>query len=72
MSRLLRMVRGLSSVLTLVVEQTMSEQNKQIDSRKIAIVTGGSRGIGRNTVVSPAKRQVDSILTFRTHSEDAP
>jgi NAD(P)-dependent dehydrogenase (short-subunit alcohol dehydrogenase family) len=49
----------------------MSEQNKQYESRKIAIVTGGSRGIGRNTVVSLAKRHVDSIFTFNTHSEDA-
>ena len=49
----------------------MSEQNKQSQSRKIAIVTGGSRGIGRNTVVSLAKRHVDSIFTFNTHSEDA-
>jgi NAD(P)-dependent dehydrogenase (short-subunit alcohol dehydrogenase family) len=49
----------------------MSEQNKQLEPRKIAIVTGGSRGIGRNTVVSLAKRQVDSIFTFHTHSEDA-
>jgi NAD(P)-dependent dehydrogenase (short-subunit alcohol dehydrogenase family) len=49
----------------------MSEQNKQSESRKIAIVTGGSRGIGRNTVVSLAKRHVDSIFTFNAHSEDA-
>jgi NAD(P)-dependent dehydrogenase (short-subunit alcohol dehydrogenase family) len=49
----------------------MSEQNKQLESRKIAIVTGGSRGIGRSTVVSLAKRQVDSIFTFNTHSEEA-
>jgi NAD(P)-dependent dehydrogenase (short-subunit alcohol dehydrogenase family) len=34
-------------------------------------VTGGSRGIGRSTVVSLAKRHVDSIFTFNTHSEDA-
>jgi NAD(P)-dependent dehydrogenase (short-subunit alcohol dehydrogenase family) len=31
---------------------------------KIAIVTGGSRGIGRNTVISLAERGVDSILTY--------
>jgi NAD(P)-dependent dehydrogenase (short-subunit alcohol dehydrogenase family) len=49
----------------------MSEQNKQSESRKIAIVTGGSRGIGRNAVASLAKRHVDSIFTFNTHSEDA-
>jgi NAD(P)-dependent dehydrogenase (short-subunit alcohol dehydrogenase family) len=28
---------------------------------KIAIITGGSRGLGRNTVVSLARRGVDSI-----------
>ena len=49
----------------------MSEQNKQSESRKIAIVTGGSRGIGRNIVMSLAKRHVDCIFTFNTHSEDA-
>ena len=49
----------------------MSEQSNSSVSRKIAIVTGGSRGIGRNTVVSLAKRGVDSIFTFNTHREDA-
>jgi NAD(P)-dependent dehydrogenase (short-subunit alcohol dehydrogenase family) len=49
----------------------MSEQIKQSNAKKIAIVTGASRGIGRNTVVSLAKRGIDSIFTFNTHSEDA-
>jgi len=49
----------------------MSEQTKMPDSHKVAVVTGGSRGIGRNTVVSLAKRGVDSIFTFNTHREDA-
>ncbi|MDR3516080.1 MAG: SDR family oxidoreductase [Azospirillaceae bacterium] len=40
------------------------------DSR-IAIVTGGSRGIGRNTVVSLAKRGVPSIFTYHSHSANA-
>jgi NAD(P)-dependent dehydrogenase (short-subunit alcohol dehydrogenase family) len=30
---------------------------------KIAIVTGGSRGLGRNTVLSLAKRGVEAIFT---------
>jgi len=30
---------------------------------KIAIVTGGSRGIGRNVVESLARRGVDTIFT---------
>jgi NAD(P)-dependent dehydrogenase (short-subunit alcohol dehydrogenase family) len=38
---------------------------------KIALVTGGSRGIGRNTVVSLAKCGVDTIFTYHSHSADA-
>jgi NAD(P)-dependent dehydrogenase (short-subunit alcohol dehydrogenase family) len=49
----------------------MSELTQQSEPRKIAIVTGGSRGIGRNTVLSLAKRGVDAIFTFNTHSADA-
>jgi NAD(P)-dependent dehydrogenase (short-subunit alcohol dehydrogenase family) len=35
------------------------------------MVTGGSRGIGRNTVESLAKRGVRSIFTDHSHSADA-
>lgn len=49
----------------------MPEQANPYESGKIAVVTGGSRGIGRNTVVSLAKRGVDTIFTFNTHHEDA-
>src|SRR6202041_365496 len=38
---------------------------------KIAIVTGGSRGIGRNTVESLARRGVHTIFTYHTHGTDA-
>jgi NAD(P)-dependent dehydrogenase (short-subunit alcohol dehydrogenase family) len=38
---------------------------------KIAIVTGGSRGLGRNTVLSLAKHGVDSILTYNSNREAA-
>jgi NAD(P)-dependent dehydrogenase (short-subunit alcohol dehydrogenase family) len=38
---------------------------------KIAIVTGGSRGRGRNTVLSVAKRGVDSIFTYNSNREAA-
>ncbi|MDQ0875981.1 NAD(P)-dependent dehydrogenase (short-subunit alcohol dehydrogenase family) [Paenibacillus sp. V4I3] len=38
---------------------------------KIAIVTGGSRGIGRSTVVALANRGFDTILTYNTNSEEA-
>jgi NAD(P)-dependent dehydrogenase (short-subunit alcohol dehydrogenase family) len=49
----------------------MSEQNSQQSAGKIAIVTGGSRGIGRNTVVSLARRGVHSILTYHSHRAEA-
>jgi NAD(P)-dependent dehydrogenase (short-subunit alcohol dehydrogenase family) len=38
---------------------------------KIAIVTGGSRGIGRSTVLSLANRGVDSIFTYKSNREEA-
>ena len=38
---------------------------------RIAIVTGGSRGLGRNTVLNLAARGVDSIFTYRTNQEEA-
>ena len=49
----------------------MPEHTNTSVSRKIAVVTGGSRGIGRNTVVNLANRGVDLIFTFNTHREDA-
>ena len=38
---------------------------------KIAIVTGGSRGLGRNTVLNLAQRGVDSILTYNASPDEA-
>ena len=38
---------------------------------KIAIVTGGSRGLGRSTVLNLAKRGVDSIFTYNANHAEA-
>ena len=38
---------------------------------KIAIVTGGSRGLGRSTVLSLARRGVDSIFTYNANQAEA-
>ena len=40
-------------------------------SNKIALVTGGSRGLGRNTVLSLARRGVSSIFTYHSREEEA-
>ncbi len=38
---------------------------------KIAIVTGGSRGLGRSTVLSLAKCGVSSIFTYNANRVEA-
>jgi len=53
------------------MESSMSTETDAIPPKKIAIVTGGSRGIGRNTVESLARRGVNTIFTYHTHGTDA-
>lgn len=38
---------------------------------RTAIVTGGSRGLGRSTVLSLAKRGVNSIFTYHSNRAEA-
>jgi NAD(P)-dependent dehydrogenase (short-subunit alcohol dehydrogenase family) len=38
---------------------------------KIAIITGGSRGLGRSAVLSLAQRGVDSIFTYHSNQAEA-
>jgi NAD(P)-dependent dehydrogenase (short-subunit alcohol dehydrogenase family) len=45
----------------------MSSENAGPNTTKVAIVTGGSRGLGRNTVLNLAKRGVHSILTYHSN-----
>ena len=40
-------------------------------TRRIALVTGGSRGLGRNTVLSLATRGIDSIFTYHSNQTAA-
>ena len=49
----------------------MSAENSVKTARKIAIVTGGSRGLGRETVLSLAARAVDSIFTYNSNRAEA-
>ncbi|MEJ0067221.1 MAG: SDR family oxidoreductase [Caulobacteraceae bacterium] len=48
----------------------MTDQTQKIAPR-IAIVTGGSRGLGRNTVLNLAKRGVDVIFTYKSNQAEA-
>lgn len=38
---------------------------------KIAVITGGSRGLGRNTAINLARRGVDLIFTYRSNQTEA-
>ncbi|MGV0996689.1 SDR family NAD(P)-dependent oxidoreductase [Empedobacter falsenii] len=38
---------------------------------KIALVTGGSRGLGKNMALSLAKKGVDVVLTYNSNKEEA-
>jgi NAD(P)-dependent dehydrogenase (short-subunit alcohol dehydrogenase family) len=40
-------------------------------TNKIAIITGGSRGLGRNTAINLAQRGVDILFTYRTNQQEA-
>lgn len=41
------------------------------NSKKIALVTGGSRGLGKDMALKLAKKGLDVIITYRTKQEEA-
>jgi NAD(P)-dependent dehydrogenase (short-subunit alcohol dehydrogenase family) len=49
----------------------MTTKSTKITKSKTAIITGGSRGLGRNTAVSLARRGVDVIFTYHAKKQDA-
>jgi NAD(P)-dependent dehydrogenase (short-subunit alcohol dehydrogenase family) len=52
-------------------EQSMATENNSFRSGTIAIVTGGSRGLGRNTVLNLAERGAHSIFTYNSNRAEA-
>jgi NAD(P)-dependent dehydrogenase (short-subunit alcohol dehydrogenase family) len=49
----------------------MPTEDTVSSNTRIAIVTGGSRGLGRSTVLSLARRGVDSIFTYNSNKAEA-
>ena len=49
----------------------MADTNTNTPQQRVAIVTGGSRGLGRSTVLSLARRGVDAIFTYHSNRAEA-
>jgi len=41
------------------------------EDKKIALVTGGSRGLGKDMALSIASKEIDVILTYRSNKDEA-
>jgi NAD(P)-dependent dehydrogenase (short-subunit alcohol dehydrogenase family) len=54
-------------------KRSLTMESNEVDSsdNRIAIITGGSRGLGRNTALNLMRRGVDVIFTYRTNKEEA-
>ncbi len=50
---------------------TLQHQIKQNTMNKIALVTGGSRGLGKDMALSLAQKNIDVILTYNNNQTDA-
>ncbi|MDE1992358.1 MAG: SDR family oxidoreductase [Rhizobiaceae bacterium] len=49
----------------------MPNENSTNSTGKIAIITGGSRGLGRNAAINLAKRGTDVIFTYHSNRAEA-
>ncbi len=49
----------------------MAQEKTGASETRIAIVTGGSRGLGRNTALSLARHGVDTIITYHSNRAEA-
>lgn len=49
----------------------MTDHAKQSSSEKIALITGGSRGLGRSTALKLAERGAGVVLTYHSRREEA-
>jgi NAD(P)-dependent dehydrogenase (short-subunit alcohol dehydrogenase family) len=49
----------------------MTAENTSNSKARIALITGGSRGLGRNTAINLAKKGVDVVLTYHSNKAEA-
>lgn len=49
----------------------MPSENVRKSMTRIALITGGSRGLGRNTALSLARKGIDVILTYHSNRAEA-
>lgn len=49
----------------------MASRTVRTRTDKVAVVTGGSRGLGRNTALNLARRGVEIIFTYRSNQAEA-
>lgn len=48
------------------------QKTKEMETKnKIALITGGNRGLGKNTATHIAKKGIDIIITYRSKKEEA-
>lgn len=64
---------GLFLVTTTLLLQCTFVSSIQIKMKtnKIALITGGNRGLGRNMAISLAKKGIDVVLTYNSNKQEA-
>ena len=49
----------------------MADQIYTTSTRKIVLVTGGGRGLGRSTALNLARRSISSVITYKFNRDEA-
>lgn len=66
-----RMRGNTVSPIAATLDPPTEMETRMSPSTPIAVVTGGSRGLGRNTVLALARQGTDVILTYRSNRAEA-